>query len=338
MIIRTNVKDWTRQQWLEDRRKSFGGSDVGAVLGLCPWRSPSAVWAEKAGIFTETEMQEPPMSEALRVGTDLEDYVASRFAEKTGKQVRNCHLLLRNTDYPQLHANIDRSVVGERACLECKTVNAMGRDRWENGAYPAHYYAQCVGEMMVGDYDRVYLAALIMGLSFKVYVFTRIKEDASQPPEWAEAVVYVPPEELAALDAATREAWKQVESGTMPPVDGSEDTRSVLDAVADRLAVETEEIQLDDMAMLLREREALKSNIAMDKARVDEIDAMVCQRMIRDDAAAFRATSGQYRITWKPQKRSSFDKEAFASDYPDIDLKAYYRSNESRVLRVTKMS
>lgn len=66
----------SREEWLEERRKSLGGSDMGAVLGLNRYRSPYTVWAEKTG-----RIGEEPDNEAMRQGRDLEQYVASRFEE-----------------------------------------------------------------------------------------------------------------------------------------------------------------------------------------------------------------------------------------------------------------
>jgi predicted phage-related endonuclease len=39
----------TPEQWLADRRKCIGGSDIDAILGLSPYRTPVDVWAEKTG-------------------------------------------------------------------------------------------------------------------------------------------------------------------------------------------------------------------------------------------------------------------------------------------------
>ena len=33
----------------QDRSKYIGGSDIGAILGLSPFKSPLAVWMEKTG-------------------------------------------------------------------------------------------------------------------------------------------------------------------------------------------------------------------------------------------------------------------------------------------------
>lgn len=98
-----------REEWLKERKKSLGGSDMGAVLGLNKYRSPYTVWAEKTG-----RIGEEPENEAMRIGRDLEPYVASRFEEVSRKGVRRMNYLLRREDCPHLHANIDRQILGEK--------------------------------------------------------------------------------------------------------------------------------------------------------------------------------------------------------------------------------
>ena len=77
-----NIDKLTREEWLVKRMEGIGGSDAGAVVGLNEYKSPIAVWQEKTGRKTETED-----NDYLRIGRDVEDYVASRFEEETGKKV-----------------------------------------------------------------------------------------------------------------------------------------------------------------------------------------------------------------------------------------------------------
>ncbi|MDY0364217.1 MAG: YqaJ viral recombinase family protein, partial [Bacilli bacterium] len=36
-------------KWIEERRRGLGGSDIGAILGLSPWKSAFQVYQEKRG-------------------------------------------------------------------------------------------------------------------------------------------------------------------------------------------------------------------------------------------------------------------------------------------------
>ena len=95
MITKTTTVGMTEEQWHAERRKSIGGSDAGTILGLNKYSSPYALWAEKTGRVTPEDISD---REAVRLGHDLEDYVAKRFAEATGKRVRreNHFLVIRH--------------------------------------------------------------------------------------------------------------------------------------------------------------------------------------------------------------------------------------------------
>ena len=158
----TKIKTKTHEEWLEERKKSLGGSDVGAVLGMNEYSSPYTVWAEKTGKL-------PPFegNEWTRLGNDLEEYVADRFSEKSGLEVRRDSATWRNDKYPHLHANIDRRVVGMKAGVECKLTSEMNAKKYKNGEFPDRFYAQCVTYLAVTELERWYLAVLIYGKGIK---------------------------------------------------------------------------------------------------------------------------------------------------------------------------
>lgn len=165
------IKTSGREDWLEVRRQGVGGSDAAAIIGCNDYSSPYTVWLDKTGRLPEKEP-----TEAMRQGTDLEDYVAKRFAEKTGKKVRRKNDTLRNPKYPFALANVDRWVVGENAGLECKTANTLNYAKFRDGEFPANYYVQCMHYMAVTGADRWYLAVLVFGREFIVFELERDEE------------------------------------------------------------------------------------------------------------------------------------------------------------------
>lgn len=148
----------TREEWLSERRKGLGGSDAAAILGMNPYRSPLAVYMDKIGIAPEILD-----NEAIRQGRDLEQYVAERFCEDTGRKVRRCNRILQHPEYPWMLANIDRDVVGEDAGLECKTTSPYNKTPFDQGDVPAPYYWQCQHYMAVTGAKSWYLAVLVHG-------------------------------------------------------------------------------------------------------------------------------------------------------------------------------
>ena len=85
-----SLQNVTRDDWLRLRKSGLGGSDAGAVCGLNPYSSPLQVFCDK----TTEEVQDHD-NESMRQGRDLEEYVAKRFMEETGKKVRRSNFMYR---------------------------------------------------------------------------------------------------------------------------------------------------------------------------------------------------------------------------------------------------
>ena len=45
----SSIMKMARIDWLLDRRKGIGGSDVAAIMGLNKWKSAYQIWLEKTG-------------------------------------------------------------------------------------------------------------------------------------------------------------------------------------------------------------------------------------------------------------------------------------------------
>ena len=60
----------SRADWLAERAKGIGSSDVAALLGLSPYKSNTELWEEKVGIRKPTDISEV---EYVRNGTMSED-------------------------------------------------------------------------------------------------------------------------------------------------------------------------------------------------------------------------------------------------------------------------
>lgn len=204
-----STKDMPREEWLSWRRGGVGGSDAAVIVGLNPYRSRLELYADKLGLIPERED-----SEAMRIGRDLEAYVAQRWAEATGKKYRRTNFMYCHDWYDFIRANIDREVIGENAGLECKTTSVFNKSDFENGETPLTYYCQCQHYMAVMGYERMYLAVLVLGKAFYHFVIERSEE------------------EINALLENEVEFWKQhVENGIPPEPDGSESAAAAIRAM-----------------------------------------------------------------------------------------------------------
>lgn len=295
-------------EWLEIRKKYIGGSDAAAVVGLNSFSSPYTVWADKLGKLPPKED-----NEAMRLGRDLEDYVAKRFTEQTGKKVRRKNFILWNSDYPFAHANVDRLIVGENAGLECKTTSVLNLKNFKNGEFPENYYVQCMHYMAVTGYKKWYLAVLILGKEFKVFEIERDED------------------EIKALMEAEREFWTYVENGEPPMIDGSEATTNTIKTV---LAESNDDTPVN----LFAYDSTLEQYIALSK-QIKELenlrDEMANKVKVFMDSSA-KGESDKYKVSFASSLRQSFDSKRFAKDNPNIDLSDYYKTSTYRTFKVNE--
>ena len=322
-IQKIRTAGMSRNDWLLERRNSLGGSDMGAVLGLNKWRSPYAVWAEKTGRIVDDKD-----NEAMRQGQDLEPYVAKRFEEASGLTVRRVNAILRNPDFPHIHANIDREIAGISAGLECKTASALSESTFLNG-FPQSYYAQCVTYLAVTEYRRWFLAVLVLGRGFLIYQMTREKDDVC--PEWCEDSVYVSDGEIEALKQAAIDFWALVENDTPPAVDGSDSTTEALKAVYADSVERNIDLSIPSVENAIVVYLKLKAEEKERKKLIDE-QANVIKEYMKE---AESGVSRYGKVTWKPQAREVFDRKAFAETYPTVDLSKFCKVSTSRVFKVT---
>lgn len=322
MIKKTPFNSY--EEWLAERKKSLGGSDVGAVLGMSEYSSPYTIWAEKTGKL-------PPFegNEWTKLGNDLEDYVAKRFCEASGLRVVNDRATWRNDKYPHLHANIDRKVVGMKAGVECKLTSELNAKKYKNGEFPDRFYAQCVEYLCVTEFKKWFLAVLIYGKGIKIYQMTRIPNDVV--PEWCEASVYIDDGEIAALAKETGEFWNNhVLTDTPPMTDGSKSTSETLTAIYPK--------SNDNTVNLLAYEENLKQYIAIGK-QIKELEKL--KEEAANNVKAIMGESGKgesnnFKVSWSSYLKTTFDHKKFASDNPNIDLTQYYKSSNVRTFKVNE--
>lgn len=304
----TKVKTANHDEWLKLRSQYIGGSDAAAVVGLNAFVSPYSLWAEKTGRI-------PGFAGnlATEVGTFLEEFVAQKFAQETGKKVRKCNHSFFNSKYPFAIANIDREIVGEDAGLEIKTTDSLNLKKFKNGEYPAHYYCQCVHYMAVTGKKRWYLAVMIGNKDFKIFTIER--DEA----------------EIAALMGAEQEFWGHVQNDTQPPVDGSQATsEAISDVYAEHNGFTVDVTAFDDdLERYTALREQAKSLQAEADAIANRIKVFI--------GTMEKGDSERFKVSWSTQSRSTFDHKRFAKDNPNIDMSEYYKSSTSRVFRVAEI-
>lgn len=307
-LTKISTKDMPHEEWLEHRRHSIGGSDASAIVGMNSYSSPYTVWADKLGKIPPKED-----NEAMRLGRDLEEYVAKRFTEATGKKVRRENNILINPDIPFAHANVDRMIVGEDAGFEAKTTSVLNLKAFKNGEYPENYYVQCMHYMMVTGCKKWYLGVLVLGVEFKWF---EIERDEA---------------EIEALRKSEADFWEYVKSGEAPMIDGSKSTSETISTIyresngseVSLMAYQTDLARYADLTKCIKDMEAQKDEVANRiKVFMGEAEKGECDK---------------YKVSWASSMRVSFDHKRFAKENPEIDLSGYYKATATRMFKVNEI-
>lgn len=315
----TSTRDMTRDAWLEARRSGIGGSDAAALVGMNPWATPWTVWADKMGIAAEKEE-----TEAIRLGRDLEPYVAERFTEASALQVRRVNAILRNPAYPVALANIDRRIVGESAGLECKTTSAWHTKEYRGGTFPDRFYAQCVHYLAVTGWDRWYLAALVLGEGLHIYQMVRNPDEPT--PTWCEGSVYVDDQEIDSLMLAEAGFWeKYVAAKTPPPVDGDPSTTKAIQTARG-------EPQDEDVLLDLADGVTIKSYIDLraQKQALEREMERCKQSILLSLGTASKGHTGSYSVSCDTSTRRSLDTKLLHDTFPTLNLDPFYKVSTSQ--------
>lgn len=303
------VPEITHEQWLAFRRTGIGGSDASTVVGLNPYSSLYYLYNDKLGLL-------PPKddTEAMRQGRDLEQYVADRWMEATGKKCKRNNYMWRSVERPFMLADIDREVCGENAGLECKTTSVFNRADLENGEIPLTYYVQCQHYMAVMGFDAMYLAVLVLNRGF--YHFRIDRDDA----------------EIDALAEAERVFWEDHILPQVPPdLDGSEATYAALSRLhpeeCSAAALPLSRQSCADLAALADLEDAAKA--------IKQAQAEAKARIMAElGDAAFGEAEG-WLVSWKSQTRTTIDAKALKRDFAQA-YEACAKQTTARVFRVRK--
>ena len=158
--------------WVSERSSYLGGTDISAILGLHPYKTPRGVYMEKKGLVPPVEF-----NEAMLHGQNLELYVMQLYRLDTGKTLHKSHLY-RDRTVPFFAANPDYEIRGEPGLLECKTAGVWAAQEFglEGDAVPNQYLVQCMWQMALTGREYCDLAVLIGGQDYRCYHIERDEE------------------------------------------------------------------------------------------------------------------------------------------------------------------
>lgn len=303
--VLTNTKNMSELEWLKSRQAGIGGSDAGAILGVNKWKTPFQVYLEKTDDIIEVNNQ----SEAAYWGTTLEDIVAKEFTVRTGKKVRKRNQLLQHKDYPFMTANLDREVVGEKAFLECKTVNAFGAKEWEEDEVPASYLVQVMHYMAVTGYEKCYIAALIGGQKF---IWKEIARDEDL---------------IQMIIQAEKHFWENYVQKKIPPaLDGSSAAEKYLSEKYKQAELGKYIDLRSEYTEKIEELLQLKENAK----KIDESIKQIENNLKNEIADAEIGYTPKFEVSWKSVCSSRVDSKLLKEKHPEIYKEVCKQSTSRR--------
>jgi putative phage-type endonuclease len=301
-----------RIEFLKARQNSIGGSDIAAILGLSKYKSPLDVFNEKTG---RTEITDE-MNEPCYWGTVMETVLVSEFEKRMGFKVNTDNPQVFHHDNKFMAANIDGIFdTGDpemgMAILECKTASSFMANEWgEEGTnqVPVGYKLQCQHYLSVYDLKLAFVAVLIGGNDFRVYVVHR--ED----------------ELIEKMNAAISEFWNEFVLKDIEPPEGIQDQEAHVEMIA---AIKGSSVVVDDVSILnnidlIKSLKAEKKEI---EAKLKDATGFVQEAMGENEN--FLDVNGDPLCTWKESKRRAVDAKLLEKELPDT-YKKYLKESVSR--------
>ena len=312
------------EKFLAGRKKGIGGSDVAAILGFSPYKSPYQLWLDKTGRSERKESQ----NESAHFGNLLEDVVAKEFSRRAGVKVQRVTQQLFLEEHPWALGNIDRAVINPDIAgnvrfkdgalttdrlLECKTASEyMSKLFGEEGSdqVPDYYLTQCLWYLLITGCKVIDLAVLIGGNKFRMY---RIERDDDL---------------IESIFKQVKAFWFNHVIADVPP------DPTCFDDVLHRWSnhVVGKQVEADfNHIKLVEELITVQGRQKADKAREDEIKLKIVSTM---QDAEMMISQGKSICTYKEQSSTRIDSTLLKKEEPDLFAK-YSKTSSTRVFRIS---
>lgn len=269
-----------REQWLQDRKKAIGASDVAAILGVSPWASAWDVWADKTG-----RLEAWAGNEQTRLGQFFERSVLDYAESKLGGLVRGERVL--HSTLP-VASTLDARVLSNNRPVEAKTTGLAGPlygDWGDVGTdeVPEYYLVQVHTQLLcLPEADAGYLFALLPGRGVVQFDIERSDKICDR------------------LGDMLNDWWTR---HIINDVEPSRDKAS-LEIVKRMKRTAAKSIDLgDEFSQLVQDREALKAKIKSFSEAIETIDAKLLSSLGDAEQATFPDGSG---VTYFKQKRGAY--------------------------------
>lgn len=263
----------------ETRRGGLGSSDISAIVGENPFKTPHDVWLDKRGLVEPSEE-----TDATWLGHEMEPIIGKRYTRETGIELTAGPGTVKHAELPWALCTTDwESVIGDRI-VECKWVGGRVDHHWTLEADGAPEYVQCQAQWQMGvrGMERADVAVIFgRTAEFRFYKFERDEKM------------------IESLFAIGRRFWERhVLTGEPLPVDHTDSARKML------LAYYGKNKKLLRPATRQAEELFERCQAAADaRAEAERLENLAKNQLCEliGDAEGFKGDFGS--VTWKADKR-----------------------------------
>ena len=302
-----------------DRTKSIGGSDVAAILGLSPWRTPLDVWREKA-----LGERDDKSSDAMEAGLRFEAPILAHFLDEQVEATRKVATLKHQAPVIVGHRHASPDALLEQqgwsSLVEVKTTSSgdgWGRDG--SSEIPAHYLPQVMHYLDVLELEDAFVPVLVWpGDMRRIAGLT--------PAETIRALglrtyrVHYNQALAAQIRDVVSEFWEKHVVAMRPP-----EPRDLADAKRCAWAVAGKTVEADDeLVELLEAREHYRTVIKDTEALVEQAEMQIRAKL--GDAESALGSNGKSIVSCKVVNRAGYTAQVEATSYRGLTVPKNWRN------------
>jgi putative phage-type endonuclease len=284
-----------RTNWLAERKNGIGGSDVGAILGVNPYRSRLDVWLDKTGKGADVVD-----NYAMARGRAMEPFIREWFVAETGLTVEVTEgQTVSHPKHDFLRASYD-GLTSDDGILEIKTMS-----QWvaKKGEIPESYYWQIQHYMYVAGREHGYFAIDSAG----TFIIEQVQFDERYTNE---------------VLPKLNDFWNHVLADTPPPAQKRDNIEPTID----------DAITVDAYGLGTLERlKAVKEQIKELKKKQELCEDELLQQL--DGHTTLIDANGKTLATHKAVTTNRFDSTRFKKEQADM-YKQYMKATTSNRLTI----
>lgn len=201
------------EEWLAQRQKYIGGSEVAALYNASPYMTHFELWNIKAGKIDAPDLG----GERVEAGQFFEAAIAEWAKHKWGMQLRKVH---RHTPHPTVEgmaASLDYEAYGDGSYLPTEIKNVDGlvfKESWESEGQtilrvPDHILLQCQQQMACTKAKQCWLIVCVAGN--RLYRLLMDRDDKV----------------IAQMEKRVNAFWQSIKDGEAPEPDFTKDGKTI---------------------------------------------------------------------------------------------------------------